>query len=358
MTIDQSVSVFAARIFASTARRRGLAIMLLALTVWAIVAGSSTGGQPSKPPSGFSDIDLYRLIVRGVRQGGNYYDVAVAAQATHGYPVLPASTIRTPVLIWLLAAVGTTAAYGLLLILVGAGCVGALVRFEVLAGSRLRWIGSLLVLALSLALIAAPSSVYFQESWALALMLLALVSRTARRWWPCVALGLLAALMRELAAPFLVAMLAMAIVEHRRREAAAWLGAIAVFVTAYAAHMWLAHRAVESWTGLAQHSQGWVRFGGWPLVVDMVRNTTPLMIAPYWLAAAIAALALYGWMTCANTLGLRFGATCAAFMIPFMVVGRDQNVYWGLLFAPLLLPGVAMAGRRTPAQSPPTKEPK
>ena len=62
------------------------------------------------------------------------------------------------------------------------------------------------------------------------------------------------------------------------------------------------------------------------------------------LVAFIVPLALFGWLF-AGRLGQLVLATCGAFIAGFLVIGRSNNTYWGLLFAAELVAGLAFAPR-------------
>jgi len=303
---------------------------------------------PGPPAGGVSDLDLYREIADAVRSGQNYYTAAVEQQVKFDYPVTPASTVRLPTAAFVVAALGETGAYILLLGLLGIGVIGALFCFEKLTNSRTRWFGSMLLMAASLALIAAPAAVLFSETWAFVLMLLALTYWNPKRIWPAVLLGLAAVCFRELALPFLVSMAFAAGIEKRWREVAAWLSAGAAFLCLYLVHVFaVAEGVAQVVSGSPPSSPGWVYFGGWPFVVDLVRSTTPLSALPYTVAAVLSGLALLGWYSVRrSSTGLRFLLASLSFMLPFMAIGRSQNTYWGLLFAALLIPGAAFVSSR------------
>jgi hypothetical protein len=67
--------------------------------------------------------------------------------------------------------------------------------------------------------------------------------------------------------------------------------------------------------------------------------------AALWATVAfIVPLALFGWLF-AGRLGQLVLSTCGLFIAGFLVVGRSNNTYWGLLFAAVLVAGLAFAPR-------------
>ena len=110
--------------------------LVCALTLWAVIHGTTLPPKvPGPPAGGVSDLDLYREIADAVRSGQNYYTAAVEQQVKFDYPVTPASTVRLPTAAFVVAALGETGAYILLLGLLGIGVIGALFCFEKLTNS-------------------------------------------------------------------------------------------------------------------------------------------------------------------------------------------------------------------------------
>ena len=60
-------------------------------------------------------------------------------------------------------------------------------------------------------------------------------------------------------------------------------------------------------------------------------------------AAVLTPLALLGWAFARGTFGRLAGATLLAFALVFCVIGQSGNIYWGLLYAPLLLIGLSLS---------------
>ena len=154
------------------------------------------------------------------------------------------------------------------------------------------------------------------------------------------ALGLLAALTRELAAPYLLVMIAMAWRDGERREAMAWAGALVVVGAALFVHAGAVGAQVRP-GDLA--SQGWLKIGGWPFALQTLKWNAFLIAAPEWLVALIAPLALLGLAMWRGGIGDRLALTVFGYLAAFVFVGRAQNHYWGLLIAPLWPLGLLLA---------------
>jgi hypothetical protein len=177
------------------------------------------------------------------------------------------------------------------------------------------------------------------ETWAGLLMALSLAARTKQRFAAAVVLGFLAALIRELAMPYLAVMAVVALVEARRAEAIAFAVALAVALAALAAHA----MAVDALMlpGDAT-SPGWLKFGGWAFLSATARMNLLAMFVPL-TAAFITPLALLGAAGWKDAVGLRLALLLVGYALGFMAIGRPVNLYWGFMTAPLLAVGLCLA---------------
>jgi hypothetical protein len=159
------------------------------------------------------------------------------------------------------------------------------------------------------------------------------------RWGWSVAIGLLAVLTRELALPYLAAMAFMAWREHRLREAAAWACAIALFGAAMLVHAHLVLQQIAA----ADPGSEWLSSGGWAFVLSTARWNALFLVSPAWLVAIAVPLALVGLAGWAHPVGARMALTAGAYVGAFLVLGRPDNFYWGLMYAPFLALGLLFA---------------
>ena len=209
----------------------------------------------------------------------------------------------------------------------------------------MRYAWALALLASGICVALGGGAYLFQEMWAGLLIALALALRTPRSWMLSVAVGLLAALLRELAFPFLAAMAFVALLERRRLEAAAWCGALFLAGLALAAHAAAVAGVVRA-SDLA--SPGWTSFGGWAFILHLAEFNIALLNAPFWLPAILAPATLLGllfWTEGATGLGRRVGFVVLGYTLAFCVVGRADNDYWGLMLSPLLPLGLIKLDR-------------
>lgn len=317
-----------------------ISFTLVVLIVWGILAGQVVRVAPENTNVEGSDLHLYMAIADRVSSGENYYEAAIQEQIARGYPVMPSTSVRTPVTTVLVTALGEQVAYALMIALIGAAAIACVITFERVSRNRLQWIGSSVFFVASLAIFG-PIAVFFQETWAVLLIVLSICIR-GRSLTASITLALLACGFRELAFPFILAMAMADVFESRKREAIAWVGAGIGYLALYAWHAAAVSNAVEKFGGdSAQESPGWLAFGGWPFIVGSVQSVTPLSLFPLWVSAVLVPLALLGWLLNHGDASLRFTLAVLGYVLPFLVIGRPNNDYWALLYAPLLLPGMA-----------------
>ncbi|HWI87325.1 MAG TPA: hypothetical protein VNT42_13515 [Sphingomonas sp.] len=311
-----------------------LALLMLIGVGLALPPSAETGGG-----AGAGDAVLYRQIAARVGTGENYYEAAAAEHRASGYPLRPFTAVRPPVLAEFTAMFGQAGADLLLRLLAVAAAVGTAIRLAPGLKSPLREC-AILLSATSAGPLLQPGMSVWHEIWAGLLVTLALACRTERRWRLSLALGLTAALVRELAFPFLLVMAGTAWAGGARREAREWIAAATAAIVLLAVHM-----AMVSSIALPADisSPGWLNFGGWRFDLALSRQSSVLMVLPVWVPAVVAPLALLGWCSARGAYMLRAAAILGLWMAAFLFLGRPDNCYWGFLFAPLLPVGLALA---------------
>jgi hypothetical protein len=316
----------------------GLLALMIGIGLFATLRAS-----PASPPQGgaqYRDTALYRTIDHRVLGGESYYAVAVAEQRAHGFPLRPFITLRPPTLAWVIVAAGGFDHALLLLRLLMAAAIAAFALRLRAEGGR-AWPIAALASAAGAAILVQPALVAWHEIWAALFLLLSLGLRTKRHWAAAVAAGLAAALIRELALPYLLAMAAVALLEHRRREAAGWIVALLIAVGALLLH---AHALAAHITSADAASPGWLGGLGWGFAVHSVARTSLFSIGPEWLTAILLPLAIDVWISRASTpLGRRVAMVLLGYCAGLILFARADNLYWGALIAPIVAPGLAFA---------------
>ena len=323
---------------------RAGAIALLALLALAIAAGflSPPALTHMKHVQGGDDLAFYQAVVARVHAGQPYEAAAVAQlRAVHG-PLRPFLAVRPPALAWILAFLPSPRWGDWILEALSLAVIAAWV-------ARLRGLGwgaaSLGVAAVGLFTgLAAPMATrdmgLIHDAWAGVLIALSLAVRGDRRFWAAAALGLAAAVIRELALPYLVVMAMAALIDRRRAEAVAFAAALGLALVALA---WHAHAVDVLVSRSDAASPGWVKFGGWSFVLATAKWNLLVIMGGLAAAAVGVPLSLAGAAGRRDGLGLRLAALLFGYTIGFMVIGRPENAYWGLVTAPLTAVGLCLA---------------
>ena len=195
-------------------------------------------------------------------------------------------------------------------------------------------------LAAALAISIPASQVVSHEAWSGVLIFIALLARTDRHWIVSVIFCLGAALVRELMAPVLVMMLLLALRDRRRIESITWTISILCVAAFYIAHA-SAVRAVTLPTDLS--SESWVATGGWRFVLLCMQDGTLFTVFSPKVTAVAVPFALLGWCSWKHPIGTRVALFLGAYVVAFMVIGRTNNSYWGMLLAPFVPVGLLFA---------------
>jgi hypothetical protein len=317
---------------------------MLTVLLFAILLGLTVDAAP--PPqraaatSAQSDAALYRAIDTRLARGEGYYPAAAAEQRAREFPLRPFVTMRMPTRAWLVRLAGPQGSLGLLLLLALLAVAATSLRLRSVVRSTPLWAASSLLVAVSVAPLVNPVIALWSDLWAGLFATLALACRTDRRWGASMALAFAAVSFRELALALPAAMMLAALLEQRRGEALAWARTGLLAMLAVAAHAAAVHAVVLPQDGV---SQGWVRAGGWAFDLSLLRSTTLLAALPSPVTAIMAPLALFGWAATANGYARRVALAFAAWLLPFLLIGRPENSYWGLLMAPLWLAGLPLA---------------
>ena len=325
------------------ARSKALfALVSLAFLIGLILTGLADQKTPTayhtRATGVYTDISLYRTIAAEMRRGAGYYGSAVSEARKHGYPLRPFVTVRLPTLAWFLSALPSDkTAWGALMALAFVAlCAWAKkLRADL---TKPQYALAMICITSGLFPVLVPDFALFHETWAGLLVALSLAIRRKDAWVASVLIGLAAALTRELAGAYLLAMAAMALKDRNAREAAAWLTAITVFAIVLAIHAANVNALV---TPADISSSGWIVFGGWSFVLHVAQCNVFLALLPPWMIAIVVPLALLGLTT--SQIDQRLSLVVYGYFVAFLLVGRTDNIYWGLLIAPLWSLGLAFA---------------
>jgi hypothetical protein len=299
----------------------------------AITFSTLKSGYADAPDRGPGDIALYRAEVDRMHDGYGYYDAAEAELRSRGYPTRSLFNWRMPLPMWLIAALGDVfVAKGILALL----CLTlAFAAFQLLAGEGTPGEGLLGVALLTGALLPCVLGdlLVLPELWSGVLLALSAVCFGLERRTAGVAAGIAALFFRELAAPYVLICLGLALYERRGRELALWSAGLAAYALFFAVH--LSNVLPRISPDDTAHAAGWIRFGGAGFLISTVQMNAYLMLLPQWVTSVYLGCTLVGCWGWRSAAGTRIGLTIVAYAVAFSIVGNDFNQYWGSMIAPL-----------------------
>jgi hypothetical protein len=309
-----------------------IAQVLIGLIVVLIVASGTSMPVPQTPPrSDFRDWKLWLGVIEGMQAGEGYYEVTNRLLREHNYALRPFVIWRLPTLATVSSVVGPRAMRITLIVL---ACIAALAWTWEFCRQFDKWGLPGFLLALGWILLAyTPHAYLFHDAWIGLLIALSLWLYTRNRW-ACIAVALLALLIREHTGPYVLVMLGFALWQRRTGEAFAWLGCLAIFAAYMAFHAHMHARYVADGP-LRPYSPSL----GLSLLIETVQWTLMGTPGSRWLDAAVIALALLG----AGFRMPRLFWVLAAYFCLFMFTAASGNTYWGLIYAPLLTIGFIYA---------------
>ncbi|WP_417308396.1 hypothetical protein [Devosia sp.] len=340
-----------------SARGRALVLVAIAALVAVLVAVAvvSEGSAPPAPSAeavGAGDAAAYARIIAEMQSGGGYHDSAQNVLRAEGYGTRSVFNWRTPAWPILVAGLGPALAQAFL---------GALALFALALTYRMARPDGLAVAAIatlavgsSLFGIAAPEAVYFTEIAAGTLILLSVAAYGAGWRWIGLLAGLIALFVRELAAPYVLVCLVIALWQRRWREAAGWAAGMAVYALYFGWHWWEVARRLGAED--RAYPDSWLQFGGMAFLLKTSGFNGLWSLAPVWVTALILPVALFGLWAWRG--GGRALAVVAAYLTLFALVGKPFNSYWGALYTPVMMLGFgwawlalreAFAGKTIPA---------
>lgn len=284
------------------------------------------------------DLVSYQRIIERLRGGADYYTAAHEVLVADGYGTRSVFNWRTPAWPILLAALPPGGGQGVLaaLALFGLLLVYRMLREE---GGLLVAVLSMLAVGISLGGIVAPGSVVFSEVAAGTLILIS-VAAYGNGWRLAgLLVGLLALFLRELAAPYVVVAIVLALRQRRWSEVRLWGLGLAAYAAYFGWHWWMVSQQLGPMD--RAYGDGWLQFGGVGFILATVGFNGLWSLGPVWLPALLLPLGVLGlWAWPKGTLAL---ATVVVFVVLFAAVGKPFNFYWGALYTPVLMLGLGWA---------------
>jgi hypothetical protein len=303
----------------------------------------------SKPPVAIpeddgrdNDLRLYQLVAERVKRGDNYYVAATELQRANSYPVAPGLTVRLPTLAYLFALIGQTGMVVMAWALIAAALLANWRRFDTEPGGTDFRMFGVALLFFGLGNATHAHFLVLHEVWSGLLMALAIgLHRPSEgKWLAAFAAGVAALAIRELALPFVLLMAAYALWRKQWREGAAWAVLAAVFLAALLWHISLAEAQIRPGDPI---SPPWLVLGGLTSMLYKVIHSCALSLLPVFVAGPVVILALFGWTGWKSPMASFTSLLTLGYAAAFMIAGRDNNFYWGVILVPVLVMGLAMA---------------
>ena len=284
------------------------------------------------------DLALYDRAIERIRNGESYYAFIAEEHRKAHYPVRPALAVRLPTLAYAEAWAGLPGTFAAAIALMLATVWAWWRRLgEEPGGKRYRIVGTALVfLGASLGV-----NQYFfvlHELWAGMLLALSFGLYRPGKWaWPLV-FAALALAIREHALPFVLLMAAMAFWRRDWKEGSAWALLAAVFLALLGVHL-----AIVTAQQLPSDPIGpsWLELRGLSGWLSNVVLSGNLRTLPHWLAGPLVILSIFGWAAWKSPAGLFGTLLFLGYGVLFMIAGRGDNYYWGMIVTPPMLLGLA-----------------
>ena len=281
--------------------------------------------NPKTVPGG--DIVLFTALVERLSSGAPYYETMREELRQRGYPTASIFNWRPPATLILMAK-----APGVIhVVMCGLGILAFLGTVWLMKSRPV--IVQIWAAVVTLGATVLPflpiSGLYLPELWAGLFLLLSVLAYSLGAVRAAVCAAVLAVCAREIAMPYVLVSLAIAIKERRMQEVRWYIAGLAVFALYYVAHVVVARQHIRP--GDMAHTHSWIAFQGWPFVVSITAVGGWHMLLPRWTAAIGAVLMVASVWSPADRHVKIMAVTYAAL---FCVVGQAFNNSWGLLTGP------------------------
>ncbi len=304
-----------------------------------------TGDNPQRPRD--DDLTLYDNVAQRLQGGEHYYEVIAEEHRKLPFPLQPGLAVRLPTLAYIIAWVGEGGMIPIAFALMALTVWAWWRRFgEEPGGAQFRLVGSALVLVgVSLGL--ARYFFAMHELWAGILVALAIGLHRPQtgdrhgvsRWgWSFVALALALAI-RETVLPVVLLLGAMALWRGNAKEGAAWAALATLFAVALLVHLQIIAGLVQPGDPIGP---GWLMLRGLQGWIGNIVLSSNLRWLPHFVSGPLVFLMILGWAGWRSAAGTTLTFLSLGYGLAFMIAGRNENFYWGMMVAPVMFAGLAM----------------
>jgi hypothetical protein len=295
-------------------------------------------GGPPKTKLRDDDLTVYDHVIERLQRGESYYPAAAAEHRIIGFPLTPGLAVRLPTLVWFYSLIGEQGERIFAILLLIVAMIVWWRRLGSEPGAEERRLLGISLIALNAVLVL---NVYFYRLHELSAGMLLAISFGLHRpgkWFPAILPAAAALAIRELALPYVLLMAAMALWRRDLRETAAWSLLAVVFLIGLAVHLHLVAEQVRPGDYV---SRSWFALRGLSGLLENMIFTTNFRYLPHFLAGPLVILALLGWAGWRSAAGTFGVLLFLGYGLAFMIAGRDENYYWGMMITPTLALGLA-----------------
>ena len=86
---------------------------------------------------------------------------------------------------------------------------------------------------------------------------------------------------------------------------------------------------------------GWLSFGGLNFILATANFNGLMLAKPYWVTALLLPVGAFGLIAWRSPGAARAALTVGAYLCLFAIVGQPFDEYWGALYTPLMMIGLA-----------------
>ncbi|MEO5598490.1 MAG: hypothetical protein ABIQ66_07705 [Novosphingobium sp.] len=329
-------------------------VLLVLATIVPIRAGeneqaaAAAAAIPASERPRDEDLLLYDGVIVRLQHGQDYYAAAVAEHRQRHYPLRPGLSVRLPTLAEIESVLGLPYQIAAAVLLL----LGVLAAWWRKFGEEP---GAARVRTLAMAALFFGASIgtirYFyvmHELWVGSLLALSFgLHRPAKDKWLGAFIAAAAALaLRETALPFVLLMAAYALWNRRWKEGAAWALLILVFALGLAWHL---HTVAAYVLPSDPAGASWLTMRGLSGWLSMIVLASNLRWLPHPVAGPIVILMMLGWASWGTRTGSFGTMLLLGYGTAFMIAGRPDNWYWGMVAAPTMFVGLAFLPMAIPS---------
>jgi len=309
------------------------------------VPGAATPEQGEAVRERDEDLKLYDDVIARLRKGENYYTVIAEEHRQHRYPLHPGFAVRLPTLAWIEAVLPPDLLIPLSVVLMGAVMLAWWRRFAGEPGGEQVRLIAMAALFFGVSIGTTRYFFVLHELWAGQLLALsfglhrpAQEAGKAGRWLGAWLAAAAALAIREHALPFVMLMAAFALWHRRWREGAAWLSLVGLFLIVMAVHLNVVAGLVRPED---PPSASWLTLRGLNGWLSLLVLSSNLRWLPHFLAGPVVMLSMLGWAGWRSAAGAFGTLLYGGYGLAFMIAGRPDNFYWGMVVAPAMWIGLA-----------------